>query len=1410
MWINSGVVALQAGAALADSVAVTLANTAGAGLVLLADQTLGSLAGGGAAGGDVDLGAFTLHAGANHGNTDFAGVISGSGGLVKQGSGSLSLSGANRYSGATTVAAGALALQGGAALADTSAVTLANAAGVRLLLLAPQTLGALAGGGAAGGELQLGAHTVRIGSDGSNSVFDGVISGAGALVKQGAGRLTLTGANRYAGATLLQGGELALHSDAQLGSVPLLASAGHLLLDGGSLWVASSLRLASARGLLLGAGGGTVQVAAGQTLDYAGTLAGAPADGGNAGRLVKAGDGRFSLDNPGDNSYGGGTSLRGGELVIQRDRQLGAVPALANAGHLLLDGGQLRWANSVCWPSSAAWRWALPVVRWGVDAGAQVSYHGVIADDPAAGPAAAGGLDKAGGGQLTLAGASSHSGLTRVLAGTLATAGAQRLPAGGRLKLANGASLLLGGDQTLAALADLAGQPADGTARLVIGAFGLTLNTPAADGRVGFGGQLISNGGRLLKQGDGLLRLAGGWQGIGALQIDQGELRSVGSTALSADTAVQVASGATWRLDDAATVASLALSGNLAGPGHLTSLGPLTLDGALVAGPLTSASLASQGHSTLAAPVVVVGTAAVQSDSLRLADGGMLQAARISVLGGGSLTTTGSDQLGAGADLPATLRLSASESVALEGGQVLTALRTATLNSQTSGQASSLLAAPVQADVSASLLGGSLVIGATGQLSTPLLNLRSGTLSTAGAAGLDAGTRLQMAPGSRVLLGGDQTLAALADLGPALAAPGAAAAAAPAAADPARLLLGPHQLSVGSNGADSHFSGHLSGSGSLVKQGAGRLLLTADQAHGDTRIEAGILQLGEPGTHGSLGSGAVLNHGLLRFARSDDLLLANAVSGSGALAQAGSGSLTLTSSANSYTGATQVLAGTLKTDAADRLPDASAVQVAAGARLLLGGAETVAEIVADGALSLAGSLRTSGDQRLRGPVTLASAAPITLSAPGHTIQALHGGNQWGTQALSVQAGRLLLSAGRDPTAVKAGEPPYRDLVLGAISLSGLAAPAPDDASSQIDAGRLRLGARVATGQAASGDARIDGRLQLDGGALILRAHAAPHHGPIPAVPGEGTPVDPLKGRELWLAEDVITQSAHSQAISAPGASLQLLAPAGGSITLDQAGNQLAGALSALSGAAWNSAWAPVDLPGGRAAGQSRISLAGAVLQIGGRGLEADLLRVSAGRLATEAGSVLAARLWYNDAGFGVRSSTPALRLALLPEAFATPFTFCSPDQPLQVSVGERGTGPGNSRDGLSAGYVQVLPRAGAKGSTAVYLAGPRVGVAAYSFFHDGAGDQLELPVFYNGVLPATPQLSGSLSAVASVSETARRERFDEAVRTENVAIRLRAGVIAEVGPGRPATTGSQGIRPPPACRAVEGQLGCAP
>jgi len=66
---------------------------------------------------------------------------------------------------------------------------------------------------------------------------------------------------------------------------------------------------------------------------------------------------------------------------------------------------------------------------------------------------------------------------------------------------------------------------------------------------------------------------------------------------------------------------------------------------------------------------------------------------------------------------------------------------------------------------------------------------------------------------------------------------------------------------------------------------------------------------------------------------------------------------------------------------------------------------------------------------------------------------------------------------------------------------------------------------------------------------------------------------------------------------------------------------------------------------------------------------------------------------------------------------------------------------------------------------------------------------------------------GALSAVTAVIEESRRARFDEAVRTENVSSRLRTGVIAEVGAGRPATEGSESIRMPATCTPTA-TLGC--
>ncbi|HMP75716.1 MAG TPA: autotransporter-associated beta strand repeat-containing protein [Kiritimatiellia bacterium] len=129
--VNAGV--LKAGVASVSGVsgafgvnsAVTLANTAGAGLDITGFNTIiGSITGGGSSGGDVTLGSATLTIGGN--NTSpaaYAGTISGAGSIVKVGSGALTFSGSSTYSGGTVVSNGSLAVNG--SIAD-SAITVAG------------------------------------------------------------------------------------------------------------------------------------------------------------------------------------------------------------------------------------------------------------------------------------------------------------------------------------------------------------------------------------------------------------------------------------------------------------------------------------------------------------------------------------------------------------------------------------------------------------------------------------------------------------------------------------------------------------------------------------------------------------------------------------------------------------------------------------------------------------------------------------------------------------------------------------------------------------------------------------------------------------------------------------------------------------------------------------------------------------------------------------------------------------------------------------------------------------------------------------------------------------------------------------------------------------------------------------
>jgi autotransporter-associated beta strand protein len=125
--INSGSLSQNNTASTAAGTAFVLANTSGVTLNLNnLSFSAGSLSGGGPAGGNVSLGSATLTVGGdNTSPAAFAGVISGTGGLVKTGTGTLTLAGTNTFTGATAVTGGMLLVNG---VQSTGSLTISNGA----------------------------------------------------------------------------------------------------------------------------------------------------------------------------------------------------------------------------------------------------------------------------------------------------------------------------------------------------------------------------------------------------------------------------------------------------------------------------------------------------------------------------------------------------------------------------------------------------------------------------------------------------------------------------------------------------------------------------------------------------------------------------------------------------------------------------------------------------------------------------------------------------------------------------------------------------------------------------------------------------------------------------------------------------------------------------------------------------------------------------------------------------------------------------------------------------------------------------------------------------------------------------------------------------------------------------------
>ncbi|GGA91021.1 autotransporter [Brucella endophytica] len=206
--------------------------------------------------------------------------------------------------------------------------------------------------------------------------------------------------------------------------------------------------------------------------------------------------------------------------------------------------------------------------------------------------------------------------------------------------------------------------------------------------------------------------------------------------------------------------------------------------------------------------------------------------------------------------------------------------------------------------------------------------------------------------------------------------------------------------------ADLTLTGVVSGEGYLVKDGIATLTLTGANAYaGGTKVRGGTLQLGDGGTSGSVAGDVVLENSStkLAFNRSDVVTFGNVISGSGGVDQVGSGTTVITG-ANTYTGATNVKAGTLAAGADNVFSTGSAFTVDANGTLDLAGYDqTLASLANAGAVRFgetAGTTLTINDDYVGNGGTIYLNTALTDDASA-TDRLLINGSTSGTGTLAV-------------------------------------------------------------------------------------------------------------------------------------------------------------------------------------------------------------------------------------------------------------------------------------------------------------------------------------------------------------------------------------------------------------------------
>lgn len=880
----------------------------------------------------VHLGSGTLYVGLDNTDSTYSGTIDGSGALVKEGSGKLTLSHNNNYSWSTVINKGTLEVSNannigsgqlsfnsqGGILSTTDNFSFSKQVNVN----APATFDVAA------------TKTTTL----SGAM---VASGSGNITKVGLGALILSGNNNFTGATPVTISQGTL----QAGSGNCLSSNNALTMSSGATFDLDSY------GLTIGSleGAGTVSIGSGNlttggdgsSTTFSGSMSG-------SGGLTKNGSGTFILSGA-DISYGGQTIINGGTLQF-------TIPAGSYT-----KTGTIQNNSFLTFDLSGTVTW-----------GGQIS--------------GAGSVTKEGNGTLIFSHINNYTGVTDIEEGTLQI----NVPfEDSAIKLNKNASLISEASDPIQVIASLEdGLQGGGTVD-----FGAaTLEIGSDNSSTHFSGEIIA--GNFIKVGSGTMALSGDnssytWNTFigtdtvagGTLQISDGE--SIGSGKLTFDTqggALQTAGMLTLGNEielkgpsiftvNQSTTATF--SNAISGSGSLTKNG----DGTLIL-----------SHSNNYSGVTSINAGTLQIDSEN-----ELSLATLSFGGtGGTLQTTGDVNFGSEVTLsaPATFNINSDTTTtlsnAISGTSSLTKSGEGTLilSGTNSYGNTTISMGTLQIGSDHNLSTGSLAFSGTdGALQVTGSNVNIGNVVTLGGSGIfnidqkatlsgkvsgsggltkiGAGTLLLSESndytggtfiGTDTLAGGKLQIHSKANLGSGSLTFGALGGTlhpmGNLAYDQAIVVNGLGFFEVNSTNTVT-LSQTISGAGSLGKTGLGVLNLTASNSYnGSTFIGTpdevgGTLQISSDSALGNAASplifgskGATLEllssltsarpfilngESTLKFDLPTSVTLSGNISGPGKLINNGSGTLTLTGN-NSYSGGTHVVNGTLLGDTSS-IPD---------------------------------------------------------------------------------------------------------------------------------------------------------------------------------------------------------------------------------------------------------------------------------------------------------------------------------------------------------------------------------------------------------------------------------------------------------------------------------------------------------